>query len=158
MSNRRSLLVIAAIILGAAGIAQVMIMVRPEPPRRPPEPEAPIVAVETVEAGSGPILVFGSGTVRPYWEIDIATEVGGKIVAVSPNLQSGGHVSAGEVLVRIDPETGRVTDYIDATDLLQGGDRNGSEVLNGIAYDPTAETFFITGKWWPKMFEVRFVE
>ena len=103
MSNRRSLFVMAGIILGAAALAQVMIMVRPEPPRRPPEPESPIVAVETVEAGSGPILVFGSGTVRPYWEIDIAPEVGGKIVAVSPNLQSGGHVSAGEVLVRIDP-------------------------------------------------------
>ena len=63
-----------------------------------------------------------------------------------------------DFLVRIDPETGRVTDYIDATDLLQGEDRLGAEVLNGIAYDPTAETFYLTGKWWPKMFEVRFVE
>ena len=63
-----------------------------------------------------------------------------------------------DFLVRIDPETGRVTDYIDATGLLQGADRSGAEVLNGIAYDPTAETFYITGKWWPKMFEVRFVE
>ncbi len=63
-----------------------------------------------------------------------------------------------DFLVRIDPETGRVTDYIDATGLLQGADRTGAEVLNGIAYDPTAETFYITGKWWPKMFEVRFVE
>jgi glutamine cyclotransferase len=32
------------------------------------------------------------------------------------------------------------------------------DVLNGIAYDPDADTFYITGKWWPKMFEVRFVE
>jgi glutamine cyclotransferase len=63
-----------------------------------------------------------------------------------------------DFLVRIDPETGRVTDYIDASGLLQGDDLIGSEVLNGIAYDPTAETFYITGKWWPKMFEVRFVE
>ena len=63
-----------------------------------------------------------------------------------------------DFLVRIDPETGRVTDYIDATGLLRGDDRLGAEVLNGIAYDPTAETFYITGKWWPKMFEVRFVE
>ena len=63
-----------------------------------------------------------------------------------------------DFLVRIDPQTGRVTDYIDATGLLQGEDRIGAEVLNGIAYDPTADTFYITGKWWPKMFEVRFVE
>ena len=63
-----------------------------------------------------------------------------------------------DFLVRIDPETGRVADYIDASGLLQGDDLIGSEVLNGIAYDPTAETFYLTGKWWPKMFEVRFVE
>ena len=93
----------AGIIIGAIVVAQVMIMLRPEPPRRPPEPESPFVSVGTVVAGFGPILVFGSGTVRPRWEIDLAPEVRGKIVAVSPNLQSGGHVSAGEVLVRIDP-------------------------------------------------------
>ena len=63
-----------------------------------------------------------------------------------------------DFLVRIDPRTGWVTDYIDAAGLLQGVDRVGAEVLNGIAYDQTAETFYITGKWWPKMFEVRFVE
>ena len=103
MTGRTRLLTIAVIIIGASGIAGVMIMVRPDPPRRPAEPESPIVSVETVVVGSGPIPVFGGGTVRPRWEIDIAPEVGGKIVAVSPNLQSGGHVSAGEVLVRIDP-------------------------------------------------------
>lgn len=103
MTNRRRLLTMAGIIIGAIVVARVMIMLRPEPPRRPPEPESPIVFVETVVAGSGPIPVFGSGTVRPRWEIDVAPEVGGKVVAVSPNLQSGGHVSAGEVLVRIDP-------------------------------------------------------
>ena len=106
MTNRRRLLTIAGIVVGAIAVARVMILLRSDPPRRPPEPESPIVSVETVVAGSGPILVFGSGTVRPRWEIDVAPEVGGKIVAVSPNLQSGGHVSAGEVLVRIDP-----TDY-----------------------------------------------
>ena len=30
--------------------------------------------------------------------------------------------------------------------------------LNGIAYNPDRNSFFITGKWWPKLFEVRFVE
>ncbi len=63
-----------------------------------------------------------------------------------------------DFFVRIDLDTGFVTDYIDAAGLLQGDDLIGSEVLNGIAYDPAAETFYITGKWWPKMFEVRFVE
>ncbi len=63
-----------------------------------------------------------------------------------------------DFIVRIDPADGRVTDYIDAAGLLRGADRLGAEVLNGIAWDPEAGTFYITGKWWPKMFEVRFVE
>jgi len=103
MTNRASFLTITGIIIGTIGVAGLMIWLRPEPPRRPAELDSPIVSVETVVAGSGPILVFGGGTVRPRWEIDIAPEVGGKIVAVSANLQSGGHVSAGEVLVLIDP-------------------------------------------------------
>ena len=31
------------------------------------------------------------------------------------------------------------------------------DVLNGIAYDPASETFWLTGKFWPKMFQVVFV-
>ncbi len=61
-----------------------------------------------------------------------------------------------EFLVRIDPSTGRVTQYIDATGLLTREERRGTDVLNGIAYDPEAETFYITGKLWPAMFEVTF--
>ena len=60
-----------------------------------------------------------------------------------------------DVIVRIDPRSGRVTDYIDATGLLP--DRRGTDVLNGIAWNGETETFYITGKWWPTMFEVRFV-
>lgn len=103
MTTRRRILTIAGIIITAVVIARVMIILRAEPPRRPAEPEAPIVSVEQVQEASGPIMVFGSGTVRPRSEIDVTPQVGGQIVAVSPNLQSGGHVYAGEVLVRIDP-------------------------------------------------------
>ena len=61
-----------------------------------------------------------------------------------------------DFLVRIDPETGRVTHYIDASGLLTREEARGVDVLNGIAFDPGAETFYITGKLWPKMFEVTF--
>ncbi len=63
-----------------------------------------------------------------------------------------------EYLVVIDPETSRVTYQIDAAGLLTNDEARGVDVLNGIAYDPVAESFYITGKDWPKMFEVRFVE
>jgi len=40
---------------------------------------------------------------------------------------------------------------------LTAAEARNADVLNGIAHDPVSETFYITGKLWPKMFEVRFV-
>jgi len=56
-----------------------------------------------------------------------------------------------EEIVRIDPDSGIVTGVIDASGLLDGPL---PEVLNGIAYLPDTERFLITGKLWPRMFEV----
>lgn len=64
-------------------------------------------------------------------------------------------------ILRIDKATGRVTGVIDASGLLTADEaaRAGREgVLNGIAYNPQHDTFLITGKLWPKLFEVRFVK
>jgi glutamine cyclotransferase len=63
-----------------------------------------------------------------------------------------------EMIVRIDPKTGRVTQRIDAPNLLSPLERQGVDVLNGIAYDPSDDTFLITGKLWPKLFRVKFVK
>jgi glutamine cyclotransferase len=60
-------------------------------------------------------------------------------------------------ILRIDPKDGRVTAVIDAAGLLTPEERQKADVLNGIAWDPAAKTFLITGKLWPKLFEVRFV-
>ena len=62
-----------------------------------------------------------------------------------------------DTIVRIDPGTGVVTARIDASGLLDGAERVRADVLNGIAYDDEADTFLVTGKRWPAMFEVRFV-
>jgi glutamine cyclotransferase len=61
-----------------------------------------------------------------------------------------------DTIVRIDAKTGRVLAQIDAAGLLSPSDRVGVDVLNGIAYDPSDQTFLITGKQWPKLFRVRF--
>jgi len=64
-------------------------------------------------------------------------------------------------IVKIDKMNGVVVAVIDCSSLLTDEERaklNDQEVLNGIAYDPETDTFLITGKHWPKMFEVRFVE
>ena len=65
-------------------------------------------------------------------------------------------------IARIDPETGRVTGWIELEGLLESaGPREGGgtvDVLNGIAYDAAGDRLFVTGKWWPRLFEIRLVE
>lgn len=59
-------------------------------------------------------------------------------------------------IVRIDPHTGNILGWIDLTSLLAPGERRDEEaVLNGIAYDEAKDRLFVTGKLWPKIFEIR---
>lgn len=63
-------------------------------------------------------------------------------------------------IVRIDNSSGVITGVIDASTLLTPEERielGSSAVLNGIAYDPETGNFLLTGKFWPKLFEVRLV-
>ena len=63
-------------------------------------------------------------------------------------------------IVRIDKGSGQVTGRIDASGLLTDEERanlGSGGVLNGIAYNAEDETFYLTGKLWPKVFEVNFV-
>jgi glutamine cyclotransferase len=57
-------------------------------------------------------------------------------------------------ICRIDPRTGRVTGWIDLSGLLPPADRAGTDVLNGIAYDARGDRLFVTGKLWPRLFEI----
>jgi glutaminyl-peptide cyclotransferase len=60
-------------------------------------------------------------------------------------------------IARISPQSGAVTGWIDLRGLLPER-RNRDDVLNGIAYDPQHERLFVTGKHWPKLFEIQVVE
>ncbi len=61
-------------------------------------------------------------------------------------------------IVRIEPETGQVLGWVDLRGLLTAEDRSEPvDVLNGIAYDAEADRLFVTGKWWPKLFEIELV-
>jgi len=63
-----------------------------------------------------------------------------------------------DIILRIDLVSGYVIEYIDASGLLTPEESRGVDVLNGIAYDPDRDRFYITGKLWPTMFEVTFEE
>lgn len=59
----------------------------------------------------------------------------------------------------ISPQTGNVTAWIDLAGLAPPEVRNDPDaVLNGIAYDPPTKRLFVTGKNWPKLFEIRVVK
>ena len=62
-------------------------------------------------------------------------------------------------IARINPETGKVVGWIDLTGILSPADQAGHvDVLNGIAYDAQHDRLFVTGKMWPKIFEIKLVK
>lgn len=60
-------------------------------------------------------------------------------------------------IARIDPATGKVKGWIDLTGLLPPEERARADVLNGIAYDAKADKLIVTGKLWPRLYEIRLV-
>ncbi|NQU22139.1 MAG: glutaminyl-peptide cyclotransferase [Candidatus Nealsonbacteria bacterium] len=63
-----------------------------------------------------------------------------------------------DFVLRISPQTGAVIGRVDLSGLLTRLERRNVEaVLNGIAYDPQKKRLFVTGKFWPKLFEIRLV-
>ena len=61
-------------------------------------------------------------------------------------------------IAKIDPQTGQVVGWVDLTGLLKlEGHRLPVDVLNGIAYDQTKKRLFVTGKLWPKLFEIQLI-
>lgn len=62
------------------------------------------------------------------------------------------------MIARVSPRTGRVVGWIDLSGIIERRElANGEAVLNGIAYDAAGDRLFVTGKLWPKLFEIRVV-
>ena len=61
-------------------------------------------------------------------------------------------------IARISPRTGKVQGWIDLAGLLPASEHSSAEaVLNGIAWDPLHHRLFVTGKLWPKLFEIEVI-
>src|SRR5215212_952167 len=84
---------------------------------------------------------------RPVEELNELEYVKGEIYA---------NVWHEDRVARIDPRDGRVAGWIDLSGLLKAGEVSSEEaVLNGIAYDERGDRLFVTGKLWPKLFEIK---
>lgn len=84
---------------------------------------------------------------RPVPRLNELEGARGKIVA---------NVWYSDSLVVVDPRDGRVVAVIDATELVaRSGRRSVHDVLNGVAWDPVRDEFYLTGKNWPTLFRVK---
>jgi len=64
-----------------------------------------------------------------------------------------------DTIVMIDPADGSVRGHLDLSGLLASRRPSGpADVLNGIAWDARNERLFVTGKWWPLLFEIRLLQ
>jgi glutamine cyclotransferase len=64
-----------------------------------------------------------------------------------------------DLIARIDPASGKVLAYIDLKGILPESETShDSDVLNGIAFDKEGNRIFVTGKRWPRLFEIRITE
>ena len=69
-----------------------------------------------------------------------------------------GNIWGSNEIVRISPRTGKVLARIDLTGIIDKRELTESNaVLNGIAYDAAGDRLFVTGKLWPKLFEIKIV-
>ncbi|MDX9725227.1 MAG: glutaminyl-peptide cyclotransferase [Bacteroidales bacterium] len=61
-----------------------------------------------------------------------------------------------DLIARIDPETGKVNSYVNLSGLFPEKERRetNADVLNGIAYDEAGKRIFVTGKRWPRLYEI----
>jgi glutamine cyclotransferase len=120
----------------------------------------------------GERLVMSDGTAILYWRDPFTFAEIGRLVVQSDEGpvaylnelewvegQVYANVWQTDRIARIDPATGRVIGWIDLSGLLGEEDRKGRQVdvLNGIAYDSQNQRLLVTGKRWPKVFQIELV-
>ncbi|WP_058188114.1 glutaminyl-peptide cyclotransferase [Terracidiphilus gabretensis] len=87
---------------------------------------------------------------KPVQELNELEMVHGEIYA---------NVWHSDRIARISPRTGAVLGWIDLAGLLPANLHSSPEaVLNGIAYDPAHDRLFVTGKLWPRLYEIRVIK
>lgn len=117
----------------------------------------------------GKRLIMSDGSATLYfWDPDTLAEIGrvqvtdehGPVVRLNELEYINGEVFANvwqtDRIARINPETGQVVGWIVLPNLLTAADKSEPvDVLNGIAYDAATDRLFVTGKFWPKLFEIQ---
>ena len=111
--------------------------------------------------GSATLRFFDPATFRPIRKI-VVKDHGAPVTELNELEFIHGQIYANiwhsDRIARISPATGIVLGWIDLTGLLPDSQRTNPEaVLNGIAYDAAHDRIFVTGKLWPKIFEIKII-
>lgn len=112
--NLRSILSIIGILVLGVVIFNLLLAFRPTPPKSERPKVVPLVSTIQPEARSGALIIKGNGTVRATREINLVSEVAGKVVSMSPSAVSGGFFQRGTALFKIDP-----ADYTNAVSVAE---------------------------------------
>ncbi len=114
-----------------------------------------------VSTGSSDLNYYESSTFRLI-KTQTVTEGGMPVSNINELELINGFIYANQYLypyiLKIDPATGQIVAKADLTgmwDRIKAIDPN-AEVPNGIAYDAATKKIYITGKWWPELYEVQF--
>lgn len=113
--------------------------------------------------GSAQIRVLDPKTLKEVRRVQVTAE-GKPIESLNELEMVDGELYANvwgtDIIARIDPLSGKVVGWIDLTNLLPADKRGTASVdavLNGIAYDSKGRKLYVTGKLWPKLFEIELV-
>jgi glutaminyl-peptide cyclotransferase len=112
--------------------------------------------------GSSRLFFRDPLTLEPIGSIEV-TDNGSPVQNINELEYINGRIYANvwpsDRIAIIEPQNGRLSGWLDLTGLLQTqGSATRADVLNGIAFDSLTGRLFITGKWWPHLFEIQPVE
>ncbi len=113
--------------------------------------------------GSADLIFLDPETLTESGRVTVLDERGQPVVRLNELAYIEGEVYANvwmtDQIVRIAPTTGYVTGWIDLSGILDGVPLTGPvDVLNGVAYDAENGRIFVTGKLYPRLFEIKLVE
>lgn len=111
--------------------------------------------------GTATLYFLNPATLERTGQVEVRYQ-GGPLTQLNELEYINGEVYANvwrtNTIARIDPASGQVTGLIDLTGLLDPTTvTEPVDVLNGIAYDPATDRLFVTGKWWPRLFEIELI-
>lgn len=111
--------------------------------------------------GTATLRFYDPGTFREVRSI-VVKDHGSQVTQLNELEYVHGEIYANvwhtDRIARISPASGRVLGWIDLSGLLTPGEVSDPEaVLNGIAWDSADDRLFVTGKLWPKLFEIKVV-